>query len=75
MKYRDTLELFDELVAAGCPENQARIQAQQLGTMGTYFGDAISMMNAKLDKIDRDLIWMRIVGGAMTLAFLSAWFK
>lgn len=67
MAYKDTLELFDELVAAGTPESQARAQARQLGEAG----NVLDTMNAKLDKIDKDLIWMRVIGAAMTIAFLS----
>jgi hypothetical protein len=71
MSYKDTLELYDELMAGGCTETQARVQAKQLGSIGTV----LDSMNTKLDKIDKDLVWMRVIGAAMTLAFLSAWFK
>jgi hypothetical protein len=75
MQYKDTLELFDELVAAGTPEPQARAQARQLGAIGDLFGTELNNVHSKLDKIDKDLIWMRIIGAAMCIAFLSAWFK
>ncbi len=78
MQYKDTLQLFDELVATGVPDAQARIQAQQLGSMGNYIGDVISSVNEKLDKLEidlseirKDLSWMRIIGAAMTVAFFS----
>ncbi len=75
MKYKDTLQLFDELIASGTPEPQARIQAQQLG----YVGSEMNSITNILVKIENDLRWMRLVGGAMTLAFLSnglaAWFR
>ena len=74
MAYKDTLQLYDELVATGTSEANARIQAKQLGAMGDYIGDAILGLNSKLDKIDKDLIWMRVIGGAMIIAFLSTWF-
>ena len=70
--YKDTLTLYDELIEAGTPEAQARAQAKQLGEIGTV----LDAMNVKLDKIDKDLIWMRVIGAAMIVAFLSnAWFK
>ena len=75
MAYKDTLELFDELVATGVSESQARIQAQQLGAMGNYIGDVISNMNTRLDKIDKDLVWMRVIGGAMIIACFGVMFK
>jgi len=75
MSYKDTLELFDELVAMGTPEHQARAQAKQLGAVTDFLVTMKNEVNNKLDKIDRDLIWMRVIGGAMTLAFLSSWFK
>ena len=81
--YKDTLTLYEELVASGVPDEQAKVQAHQLGSMGDYMGNAINGMNArfnemdrKLEKIDKDLIWMRIIGVAMIVAFLSnAWFN
>ena len=81
--YKDTLTLYEELVASGVSEGQAKVQAHQLGSVGDYMGNAINDMNAKfvemdrkLEKIDKDLIWMRIIGGAMIVAFLSnAWFS
>jgi hypothetical protein len=71
MAYKDTLQLFDEMVENGESEDAARIHAQQLGAMGTYIGDAINGMNSRLDKIDKDLTWMRIIGAAMTVTFFS----
>lgn len=76
MSYKDTLTLYEELVASGVPDEQAKVQAHQLGGIGTYVGDAINEVNRKLEKIDKDLIWMRVIGAAMIVAFLSnAWFK
>ncbi len=46
MSYKDTLELFDELVAGGASE--ARAQAKQLGGIGDI-----------LERIEKDLFWMR----------------
>jgi len=81
--YKDTLTLYEELVASGVSEGQAKVQAHQLGSVGDYMGNAINNMNAKfvemdrkLEKIDKDLIWMRVIGAAMIVAFLSnTWFK
>ena len=65
--YKDTLELYDELIAGGCTEKQARVQARQLGSVGTI----LDSMNSKLDKIDKDLIWMRVIGGVMSATFFA----
>lgn len=75
MSYKDTLELYDELIAGGCTDAQARVQAKQLGALGNYVGDVIGSINNRLDKIDKDLVWMRVIGAAMTFAFLSSWFR
>ena len=37
--------------------------------------EALSAFNLKFEKIDSSLWWMRIIGGAMTVAFVSHWFK
>lgn len=71
MQYKDTLTLFDELVAAGTPEAQARAQAQQLGAIGDNFSNSIAKIETVLGKLEKDSIWMRIIGAAMTVAFLS----
>lgn len=64
MSYKDTLKLYDELIAGGCSETEARAQAQQLGEVTNI-----------IEKIERDLYWLRIIGGAMALAFVSNWFR
>lgn len=65
MSYKDSLTLFEELCSSGVSAEQASIQAHQLGSVTDL-----------LRKIEKDLIWMRIIGGAMIGAFLiSAWFK
>ena len=71
MSYKDTLALYDDLVAGGCTEAQARVQAKQLGGVA----EAISEHNDVMRKIEKDLFWLRIIGGAMALAFLSNWFR
>jgi hypothetical protein len=68
MSYKDTLTLYNELKAAGIGEEQAQIQAKQLGGISETMGD----FSALIIKIEKDLMWMRLIGGAMTLAFLSS---
>lgn len=87
MSYKDTLTIYEELVATGVPESQAKIQAHQMGAAGNAFeaavgglDRAIQGMNKRLDKIDSVLFWMRIIAIAMTVAFLSngiieTWFR
>lgn len=68
---KDTLTLYEELVATGISDAQAKIQAHQMGAMGDHLGNAINGLNTRLDKIEMDMFWMRIIGGAMTVAFFS----
>lgn len=75
MSYKDTLALYDELIAGGCSEAQARAQSKQLGGLSDHFGTAIDDIHKILAKIEKDLFWMRLVGGAMTIAFVSNFFK
>ncbi len=64
IEYRVTLQLYDELIKGGCSEAQARVQASQLGAMGIC-----------LSKIDKDLIWLRVIGAAMVAIFFAHLFK
>lgn len=78
MSYKDTLTLYKELVASGVPAHSAEIQAHQLGAMSDYLGDAINSLNTtvsgvntRLDKMEKDMFWMRIIGAGMTATFFS----
>ncbi len=78
MSYKDTLTLYEELVSSGVPVASAKIQAHQMGAMSDYLGDAINRLNTiidsintRLDKIENDMFWMRLIGGAMTVTFFS----
>lgn len=87
MSYKDTLTLYEEQVANGVSNEQAKIIAHQLGSVGDNFSNAIKNINENLIKLDKDIIkldkdmfWIRMVGSAMTLAFFSnivaiAWMK
>ncbi len=57
---KDTLTLYDELLAGGCTESQARIQARQLGDMSDVVKD-----------VRQELKWLRIIGTAMATIFLA----
>lgn len=67
MEIKDTLTLYNELKNTGIPEDQAQIQAKQLGSV--Y--DLVKNININLSKIDKDLFWMRIIGGAMVASFMA----
>ncbi|MGC1176698.1 MAG: hypothetical protein WA843_01390 [Candidatus Saccharimonadales bacterium] len=71
MSYKDTLTLYDELIAKGTSEAQARAQAEQLGQLGTYVGNMVNDVKMELIEIKKDLRWMYILGAAMTVAFFS----
>lgn len=64
MAYKDSLTLYNELISTGVPEAQAQIQAQQMGGVTDI-----------LVKIEKDLIWMRIIGAAMVVAFMANFFR
>lgn len=82
MSYKDTLKLYDELIAGGCTEAQARVQAEQLGSVGTVLDqfksdikDFKTDMDNRFNGLEKDLFWMRVIGGAMAFAFLGSWFR
>jgi hypothetical protein len=86
MAHKDTLTLYNELIAGGVEEKEAQVKAKQLGEFKDEFGKSLNELGASLKKIDvrleaidKDLFWMRVIGGAMTLAFfsngLTNWFK
>jgi hypothetical protein len=86
MAYKDTLTLYKELVASGVPEAQADIQSHQMGSLADSLIGRFEIMDARFVKMDakldlsiqgirKDLMWMRIIGGAMTLTFLANFFK
>lgn len=68
---KGSLQIYDELIAGGCTDAQARAQANQLDEVSK----SVSVLNSILIKIEKDLFWMQIIGGAMTAAFMSIWFK
>ena len=88
---KDTLSLYDELLAGGCTESQARAQAKQLGEIGdsvtlaikewsnVLTGQLIEVKDS-MKKLDNDMFWMRVIGSMMTAAFAGTifaaiWFK
>lgn len=86
MAYKDTLTFYDELVAAGTPTEQAKIMAHQQGGLADSLVGRFEALDARFETLDaklelslqgisKDLMWMRIIGGAMTLAFLANFFK
>lgn len=63
MSYKDSLTIYEELLEGGCTEAQAKIQAHQLGAVTDIMG-----------KIEKDLIWMRVIGAGMIAAcFATLW--
>jgi hypothetical protein len=64
MAIKNTLTLYKELIASGVPENQAEVQAQQLGGVTDI-----------LERIEKDLFWMRLIGGGMIVACFGVMFK
>jgi hypothetical protein len=68
---KDTLKLYDELIAGGCTESQARVQATQMGYVSYTITSALSNIEKDLKAIEKDLIWMKIIGGAMSVTFFG----
>ena len=68
---KGTLQMYDELLAGGCTDGQARVQANQLGAAGDSFSKAINDFNKEITEIKGELKWMRIIGSGMILAFLA----
>lgn len=93
MAYKDTLTLYEELIASGKSDNEAKIQAHQLGDLGDELSNTcreikeqLTSMDKQLNSIDKkmditvielktEMKWMRIIGGAMTFAFLANFIK
>ena len=71
MIYKDTLKLYDELLAGGCTEVQARTQANQLGGMGEFLDDVRKDFDEQMGGLKKDLQWMRLIGAAMIVTFLG----
>ncbi len=67
MAYKDTLTLYEELVATGTPVEQAKIMAHQQGALAEEMGS----IEKTLNRIEKDLFWMRIIGAAMVVSFMS----
>ena len=78
MSYKDTLTLYEEQVAAGVPDTQAKIIAHQLGAIGDELSIALNGIKEKLEdfdkrfiKLDKDMFWMRYIGASMTISFFA----
>jgi len=76
MSYKDTLTLYEELVAAGIPDEQAKIIAHQQGgvvdeMIGTRLGKTMHEIDIKLTKIDSSMNWMKGIGGTIVVAIIG----
>ena len=58
--YRDSLEIYDELKAAGATEQAARVQAKQLGSMGNI-----------MEAIQLELKWIMRIGGFIAVTLIT----
>jgi hypothetical protein len=75
MSYKDALTLYEELLASGTDEGQAKAMAHQMSSLADEMGGRYNELSARLDKrldsIDSNLKWMMIVGGVMAASFFS----
>lgn len=54
MSHKDTLTLYEELVATGISDAQARIQAHQLGGVSDFLEESLNKFNYSIqDSLDR----------------------
>lgn len=52
MSYKDTLTLYEELVATGTPEPEAKTIAHQLGALGSEVVNTCNEIKEQLNKMD-----------------------
>lgn len=75
MGYKDTLTLYEEQIAKGVPNEQAKIIAHQIGSLGDELSVSLNGIRDDIKDMRKDMFWMRVIGTAMTVSFLSAWFR
>ena len=86
MAYKDTLTLYEELVATGISDSQAKIMAHQHGELGDEvtntcreIKEQINNLDKKLDvslsEIKVDMRWIKGIGYIMILLFIANFFK
>jgi hypothetical protein len=52
MSYKDTLTLYEELIASGKPDGEAKTQAHQLGALGSAVVNTCNEIKEQLNKMD-----------------------
>lgn len=52
MSYKDTLTLYEELIASGKPDGEAKTQAHQLGDLGSAVVNTCNEIKEQLNKMD-----------------------
>jgi hypothetical protein len=90
MAYKNPLALYNELIAAGVPEAQAQIQAQQDGELGEHVSNIFQEIKEQLaglktdmdisismlnTKIDIEMKWVKTIGSALCVALVSIFVK
>lgn len=90
MNNLDSLQIYNDLKSSGIPEEQAQAQAmaichsyrvtpEQLAELDRKLSSEIATLSSKIDtkfeKLSNDMVWMRIIGGAMTLTFFAHLFR
>ena len=78
MSYKDTLTLYEELVATGIPDSQAKIMAHQQGAVidvmtgiGFRLDKSLQEMQTTIAKHDTTLKLMMTFVAFMTAAFVA----
>lgn len=75
MQVKDTLTLYEELVATGVPDDQAKIQAHQLGGIASMLSTSIDEFKQSMDsfksEIRSDYKWIMRIGGFISITLIG----
>lgn len=82
MTYKDTLTIYEELVATGISDSEAKVQAHQFGSINVFILDvkqdlekSLSEIRDELKSMKKDMLWMRLIGAALFAAMLALLYK
>ena len=71
MQYKDTLKLYDELLAGGATESSARANATQLGAFGEFLDDFKSSNDKSFREIESTLTGIKKAFAIMVKGFFA----
>lgn len=75
----DTLQIYNDLKAAGVSEEASQAQAKAIAHANKVTPEDLASLEKsilnRLNDVIIEMKWMKAVGAVMTAAFLSVWFK